>query len=318
MAPVPRKAGMGSLRPRTPIRRHIPGAVSRSAGVDRLLDGFIQQSLSWPYPGWVAPTAHRDIKAILDWLEPDEEHLFDVLTQIVNMALGHRSMLDDQNAAGHLKDHIQTLQQVADQSKMLAASLKALEEGARLIWMHAEVRMGEIQPGRGLFPELHLDRLPKLSDLRFDEEKGWMCTKQLDHPSTTDPEIDSPIGELSDRLDRVLVWAKVHRGAIGRTTASAIVMGPPELDLFRDAKVGLTKLGLDPRKSYELGCRIHLVVTGETPSKHWGDESNRRVDAWFEQVGPWIGREIEAPKAIRLLLEKGPNTSSRRKRIRVR
>ncbi len=296
---------MDSANTRPPNRGPLSQELPQSTLSGLTLDRVIEDRLRWPFPGWASPDAAKVLREILSWLKPEDKHVLEVVTQVVNMAIAYRAMLDDQQTAGHWKEGTQQLQKIAKQAELLASRLSTLGKGARLIWMHAEARTGVLGPGNGLFPALHLDRMPNLSDFKIDQEQGWVCTKQMDLPTTTGPEVDVPIKDLADRLAQVIAWAKDHRGSIGKRTVSTLVMGSPELELFRDTKIGLLKMGFDPRKSYELGCHIHHFVTGENPPKHWGDDANRKMELWFAKVGLWIGREHEAPETIKFFVAKG-------------
>jgi hypothetical protein len=260
--------------------------------------------------------ATPEFQWILAWLDPNEEHRNETLNLLGRLVPPYAQALE--SPPNSWKESTQQLQKLAHRTETLHSTLVALSAETRVLWNHAETEMGIPNPGKDIFQCLYLDRLPTLADYRLTQDQGWVCTKPSDLPAITPPAIETPMQELGERLTAVLAWIRENRGKTGRGNVTHLTMGSPETELLAEARKGLHQLGLDPQKAYELGRRIHQLLTGTTPTRHWAKEADRRTRAWFEATAPWLGREDEAPPDIRRLIQQGCKAITPRRRPRKR
>ncbi|MBK8794747.1 MAG: hypothetical protein IPN59_16890 [Holophaga sp.] len=135
-----------------------------------------------------------DLGGVSSWLNPGGDRQYEVRLLVANLAMGYKTMLEDQTLCGNWKEHAKTLNALADQAKSLAEALQTLEEGARILWSHAESRLGMVDAGEGLLSTLPILVVsPTLSDFQIDEHGEMVCTKPPGPPAITPPDIDAPV-----------------------------------------------------------------------------------------------------------------------------
>lgn len=294
-----------------------PGGSQRPEEASHV-DWSIRIGLSHLRQEWSSVNPAELLRGIFLWLDPKGEHPEEVITEVFNIAQGYQFALTNKQEEGRWSEHTPQLLSLADRARALAVDLENMSEGSRVLWLYVEQKLGIESAGDGLFPVLHPERMPQMADSAFVVGEGWLPRQPLDVRYEDPPSIAIPVRALADRLKRVTDWTRRNRAKVGRKTVHTLVFGSPELELFRDAKRGLVMLGLSHEHSYELGRRIHELVTGSAPSRLWGKEANERVESWFAKVDEWVGREAEAPKKMLDLIQAGPKHQPLRKPTRMR
>lgn len=277
------------------------------------LNERIQDQLRITRVKFDVPSIVHHLNETIRWLDVRKDAQEETLLFLCNMGMGYRYMLDVQKDAGSWSEQSQQLHAVWERANALASALENLPNGARILWSHAEKRLGLEESGRGLFPVMHPERMTPPGATKLNEEGEWVPVPTSSLPGVEPPDIHLGTLEIANRLSRVSEWLKEARGQIGTCTVTEVVIGSAELDLFGDIKLGLARLGLDHKKSKALGKRIHHFVTGEKPTPYWGDEAHRRTEAWFAKIHQWVGRESEAPEEVLIRMQSGPATEPPRR-----
>lgn len=273
------------------------------------LASTINRQLEWFGLKFPIPNTTAYVISTIKYLDVRGDAQFEALSLIVSSAREYQGALEDQKKFGLWKRHSEKLQKLYEQADDLANALEKLEEGTRLAWDLAERSIGASDAGHGLFSPL--DSPLPLSP------KGKHFRKFIAEP---DPEmaeasvmVHVPLRELAKRLASASAWMKQHGVKVGPRLMMDMAFGPPELGLFSSLKVGLSKLGLDPKHAWPLGKRVSRMVIGSRPCDHWADEARRKTEIWFTKVEPWIHTEADAPEDVQRMLRLGPRIESSRK-----